>query len=118
MFNEVVLIGRLARKPEMKEYDGVKLATIVMDVERPYRNSLGVKEHDLINCILWKGISQAVMDCCDEGSFLGLKGRLQSIPASTSKKNPSMITEVKVEHVEFLDRYFQESSEKSSDHSK
>ncbi|MCD8027568.1 MAG: single-stranded DNA-binding protein [Erysipelotrichaceae bacterium] len=117
MFNEVVLIGRLARKPEMKEYDGIKLATIVIDVERPYLNSLGVKEHDYINCILWKGISQAVMDCCDEGSFLGFKGRLQS-KMDSSKKNPSMIIEVKVEHVEFLDRYFQESSEKSSDHSK
>ena len=101
MFNEIILIGKLAGRPVVKEtQNGVKLSTIVVDVERPYRNNLGIKDHDYIRCVLWKGIAQEVADCCDIGSFIGLKGRLQS----------STVMEVKIEHVEFLDKYLIKSS--------
>ena len=40
MFNEIIVIGRLANKPVMREtQNGIKLATIVLDIERPYSNS-------------------------------------------------------------------------------
>ena len=36
MFNEIIVIGRLANKPVMREtQNGIKLATIVLDIERP-----------------------------------------------------------------------------------
>lgn len=57
MFNEVILIGKLAESPKFRETPtGVKLATIILDVERPYRNNLGIRDHDFISCVLWKGI--------------------------------------------------------------
>ncbi len=46
------------------------------------------------------------MDCCEAGSFLGIKGRLQSKTFETPDHLSTTIMEVKVEHVEFLDRYF------------
>ncbi|WP_270854848.1 single-stranded DNA-binding protein [Longibaculum muris] len=106
MFNEIILIGKLAGRPVVKEtQNGVKLSTIVVDVERPYRNNLGIKDHDYIRCILWKGIAQEVADCCDIGSFIGLKGRLQSRTYETSDQQTSTVMEVKIEHVEFLEKY-------------
>ncbi len=106
MFNEVILIGRLADKPKVKEtQNGIKLSTIVIEIERPYRNNLGIKDKDYINCVLWKGISETVNDCCDIGSFLGIKGRLQSKTYETSERQTTTVFEVKVEHVEFLDKY-------------
>jgi len=107
MFNEIILIGRLANKPSIRETSqGVKVGTIVLDVERPYRNNLGIKDHDYIHCILWRGISEQVRDCCDVGSFLGIKGRLQSKTFESSDHQSTTVLEVKVEHVEFLDKYF------------
>lgn len=107
MFNEIIIIGKLAKKPVMKETsNGGKMITMVIDVERPYRNNLGIKDHDFISCILWKGIGQQVIDCCEIGSFLGIKGRLQSKTYETSQHLTSTIMEVKVEHIEFLDQYF------------
>lgn len=107
MFNEIIVIGKLANKPFLKETsNGVKLATIVLDVERPYRNNLGIKDHDYISCVVWKGLCQTILDCCDIGSVLGVKGRLQSKTFETSDHMTSTIMEVKVEHVEFLDHYF------------
>ncbi|MEG0366728.1 MAG: single-stranded DNA-binding protein [Coprobacillus sp.] len=106
MFNEIIVVGRLATKPIVKETpNGVRLSTIVVQVERPYRNNIGIKESDYINCVLWKGISDQVNDCCDVGSFLGIKGRLQSRTYETSENLTSTSMEVKVEHVEFLDKY-------------
>lgn len=107
MFNEIILIGRLAENPKFKETPtGVKLATLILDVERPYRNNLGIRDHDYISCVLWKGIAQEVMDCCEAGSFLGIKGRLQSKTFESPDHLSTTIMEVKVEHVEFLNKYF------------
>lgn len=107
MFNEIVIIGRLAKRPSLKETsNGIKIATIVLDVERPYRNNLGIKDHDYISCICWKGLAQQIQDCCEIGSFLGVRGRLQSRTFETSEKSSLTTMEVKVEHLEFFDRYF------------
>ncbi len=106
MFNEIIIIGKLANKPCIKETaNGVKLATIVLDVERPYRNNLGIKDHDYISCVLWRGISEQVRDCCDVGSFLGIRGRLQSKTFESADQTTTTILEVKAEHVELLDKY-------------
>ncbi|WP_050635703.1 single-stranded DNA-binding protein [Candidatus Stoquefichus sp. SB1] len=106
MFNEIIVIGKLANEPVLKETsNGVKLATMVLDVERPYRNNLGIKDHDYISCVLWKGISQTVMDCCEIGSYIGIKGRLQSKTFESSDHQTTTVMEVKVEHVEFVDKY-------------
>lgn len=109
MFNEIIVIGKLARIPVLRETpNGIKLATIVLEVERPYRNNLGIKEKDYINCVLWKGISSQVYECCTVGSFLGIKGRLQSKSYETENQTINSL-EVKVEHVEFLDKYLNKS---------
>lgn len=107
MFNEIIIIGKLAEKPQLRETaNGVKLATLILDVERPYRNNLGIKDHDYISCVVWKGLMQEVMDCCEAGDFLGVKGRLQSKTFETADHLSTTIMEVKVEHVEFLNKYF------------
>ncbi len=107
MFNEVILIGKLVDKPFLREtQQGVKLATIVLQIERPYRNNLGIRENDYVNCILWKSMASQVTDCCEIGSFLGVKGRLQSRTYENSDNQSVSSMEVKVEHVEILDKYF------------
>lgn len=106
MFNEVILIGQLANKPVLRETpQGVKLTTMVLQIERPYRNNLGVRDIDFINCVLWRGIASQVTDCCEIGSFLGVKGRLQSRTYENSDNQSLSTLEVKVEHIEILDKY-------------
>jgi len=107
MFNEIILIGKLVNPPIVKETgNGIQLVTIVLDIERPYRNYLGVHEHDFIQCVLWKGLGQKVMDCCEVGNIIGVKGRLQSHTFETNDLHSLTIMEVKVEHIEFMDHYF------------
>lgn len=107
MFNNVVIIGKLASAPTLREtQQGIKLATIVIQVERPFRNNLGIYDSDFISCVLWRGIASQVLDCCQVGSFIGIKGRLQSKTYENADNQTFTTMEVKVEHVEFLDKYF------------
>ena len=106
MFNEIIVFGKLVNKPTIKETtNGIKLSTIVLDVERPYRNNLGIHEHDYITCVLWRGVSEMVNDYCEIGSLIGVKGRLQSRTFDISETHSSTVIEVKVEHVEFVEKY-------------
>ena len=106
MLNEVVLVGQLANKPVVGEtQQGIKIATMVLQVYRPYRNNLGIQETDYINCTLWKGIASQVADCCKIGSVLGVKGRLISRSVELSNGEAVLLMEVKVENVVFFDKY-------------
>lgn len=114
MFNEVIIIGRLANKPILRAtQNGVKMATAIIQVERPYRNNLGIRENDFINCILWKGIAQQVIDNCQVGSFIGVKGRIQSRSYENDENNSVTTFEVKVEYISFLDKYLMSNNDHS-----
>jgi single-strand DNA-binding protein len=106
MFNEVIIIGKLVNKPVLKStHNGVKMATVVIQVERPYRNNLGIRENDFINCVLWRGIAETVIDCCDVGSYIGVRGRIQSKTYENDQNKSVSTLEIKVEHVEFVGKY-------------
>ncbi len=111
MFNEVIVIGKLVKKPVLKStQSGVMMATAVIQVERPYRNNLGIREVDYINIVLWKGMAQTVIDCCDVGTYLGVRGRIQSRTYESEENKSYSMFEVKVEHVSFIEKYMKEES--------
>ncbi|MEE0967154.1 MAG: single-stranded DNA-binding protein [Bacilli bacterium] len=108
MFNEVIIIGKLASKPELKTtHNGVKMANAIIQVERPYRNNLGIKENDYINCLFWRALAAQVIDCCEVGSLIGVKGRIQSHSYEDDENRSITTFEVKVEHVSFIENYLQ-----------
>lgn len=58
MLNNVVLVGRVVRQPELSEtLEGRKVSTITLAVTRSFKNSLsGEYETDFINITLWEDI--------------------------------------------------------------
>ena len=79
MVNEVILIGKLVKKPMLEESkQGTRSATMVLEVSRDYRNITKTKVTDQISCTLWRGLAHYVNDHCDIGSLLTVKGRLLS----------------------------------------
>ena len=56
MINNVVLTGRIAELPKLRETaTGIKYATILLDIVRPFKNSNGIYDSDKISVTLWKG---------------------------------------------------------------
>ena len=55
MINNVVLVGRLTRDPELKfTPNGSAVATFTLAVNRNFTNQSGQREADFINCVIWR----------------------------------------------------------------
>lgn len=72
MLNQIVLVGTLK---EVKSVDDVKV--LVVDVERNFKNTEGIYEHDFINVAAMGTLAQYAEDI-GIGSLVGIKGRLAS----------------------------------------
>lgn len=80
MLNQVVLVGRLVREPELKETEnGKKVTVIELAVQRIYKNSNGEYETDFIPVKLWNNIAEKTNEYCKKGDVLAVKCRIQSI---------------------------------------
>ena len=79
MLNQVVLVGRLTKDPEVRELeDGKKVSSITLAVQRTYKNEEGVYEADFINIDLWNGIAQNTSEYCKKGDIIGVKGSIKT----------------------------------------
>lgn len=79
MLNQVVIVGRLVKDPEVKELEnGKKVSTITLAVPRSYKNKNGEYETDFLDCTLWEGIASTTAEYCRKGDIIGVKGRLQT----------------------------------------
>lgn len=79
MLNQVVLVGRLVRDPELRETEeGKKVTNMTLAVPRSYKNLDGEYDTDFIDCTLWSNIAESTSEYCKKGDLLGIKGRLQT----------------------------------------
>ena len=103
MVNEIVLVGRLVKTPQLRVTDkGTKTATITLAVPRNYKNVNGEYDTDFLDCVLWTGIAENTAEYCKTGDIVGIKGKVQSRlieqPDGTKKKK----TEIIADRVTFL----------------
>ena len=79
MLNQLVLVGRLVKNPELRESENkIKYAYITLAVPRSFKNTNGEYETDFIDCTLWTPIAESTTEYCHKGDLLGIKGRLQT----------------------------------------
>lgn len=77
--NQVALVGRLVRTPELRESENKrKLTWITIAVTRGFRNANGEYETDFIDCILWDNIALNTVKHCRRGDIISIRGRMQS----------------------------------------
>ena len=103
MLNQVILVGRLTKDPEVKKLEnGKKYTSIVVAVSRNFKNVDGVYETDFIRCILWNAIAANTCEYCHSGDVVGIKGRLQVSSYEDESNEKKYVTEVVAEKVSFL----------------
>lgn len=103
MLNQVVLVGRLVKNPELRITEsGKKTATVTLAVPRSYKNMNGEYDTDFLECTLWTNIAENTSEYCQTGDMIGVKGRIQTriIQADDGKKKKK--TEIVAEKVTFL----------------
>ncbi|MBO4245404.1 MAG: single-stranded DNA-binding protein [Bacilli bacterium] len=78
MLNQVVMVGRLTKDPEVIETEnGNKVSNIAIAVPRSFKNEEGVYETDFIEVTMWNGIAENTAAYCHKGDIVGVKGRIQ-----------------------------------------
>lgn len=74
--NQVVLVGRLTRDPELIELN--KCTRIELAITRSYKNTNGEYDTDFIPCYLYDTLSITTQEYCKKGDTVGIKGVIQS----------------------------------------
>lgn len=79
MINDVVLVGRLVKKPELKfTTNGTKYSQFIVAVQRKFKNQNGEYESDFINCLMWSTTEENFIKFTNKGSLVGIEGRIQT----------------------------------------
>ncbi len=79
MLNQVVLVGRLVKDPELIETEtNKKVSRVTLAIPRSFKNMDGEYETDFIRCILWDVVAKSAVEYCKKGDIVGIKGRIQS----------------------------------------
>jgi len=103
MINQVTLVGRLTRDPELrKTSEGLSVTTVTLAVSRQFRNQHGEIEADFVQCTLWKKSAENTAQYCRKGSVVGVTGRLHSRHYENKEGKRVYVTEVVAEQIQFL----------------
>ena len=104
MLNQLVLVGRLVKEPELRESENkIKYAYMTLAVPRSFKNSEGQYDTDFIDCILWDTIAINTTEYCKKGDIVGIRGRLQTrIVENKKEKHNEKNLEVICERITFL----------------
>ena len=77
--NKVILIGRLARDPEMRTTgSGIAVTRFTIAVSRPFNPQNGQQGTDFIGCVAWRRQAENIAKYCSKGSQVAVEGRIQT----------------------------------------
>lgn len=103
MINNVVLVGRLTKKPELKfTTTGTKYTQFSVAVQKKFKNQNGEYESDFINCLMWSTAAENFINFTNKGSLIGIEGRIQTRSYDKDGKKV-YITEVVAENFSLLE---------------
>ena len=103
MLNQIVLVGRLTKNPELQLTEtGKKTAKITLAVPRSYKNMNGEYETDFLDCTLWTNVAENTTEYCQTGDMIGVRGRVQTRVIENEDGSKRKKTEIIAEKVTFL----------------
>ena len=104
MINQVTLVGRLTKDPDLRiTQDGISVTNVTVAVNRPFRNQQGEIGADFVQCTLWKRTAENTAQYCRKGSLVGVTGRIQTRYYENREGKRVYVTEVFAETVKFLE---------------
>lgn len=101
--NQVVLIGRLTKDPELRYLpgEGTPVVNFTLAVNRGYTNKEGKNEADFIFIEAWNKQAENIAQYCFKGSQVAVNGSLRVEKYVHQEQNRS-VTKVRANQVEFL----------------
>ena len=104
MLNNVSLMGRLTRDPELRQtQSGIAVASFSLAVERDFKPQDGEREVDFFDIVAWRSTAEFVNKYFSKGRMAVVDGRLQSRKWQDKNGNNRVSIEVVADSVYFGD---------------
>ena len=104
MINNVVLVGRLTKDPELRfTSNGSAVATFNLAVNRNFTNQSGEREADFVNCVIWRKQAETLGNYTKKGSLIGVVGRIQTRNYENQQGQRVYVTEVVCDNFQMLE---------------
>lgn len=105
MLNRIVIMGRLARDPELRRtQSGTPVATFTLAVDRDFKDkNTGERATDWIDVVAWRGTGEFVSRYFTRGRMAVVEGRLQLREWTDKDGNKRRSAEVAADSVYFGD---------------
>ena len=105
MINNVTLVGRLTKDPELKYTpSNIAITTFNMAVNRNFKNQDGNREADFINCMIWRQQAEKFANWVKKGNLVGIKGRIQTRSYDNQQGQRVYVTEVVADTFQLLEK--------------
>lgn len=102
--NNVTLVGRLVRDPELKNTaQGIANVSFTLAVNRNYKNDQGQREADFINVVIWRKQAELLAQYATKGALLGITGRIQTRNYENQQGQRIYVTEVVADNFQLLE---------------
>lgn len=104
MINNVVLVGRLTKDPDLRYTNsGTAVATFTLAVNRNFTNQNGQREADFVNCVIWRKAAETLANYGKKGTLIGVTGRIQTRSYDNQQGQRVFVTEVVAENFQLLE---------------
>lgn len=105
MINNVVLVGRLTKDPDLRyTANGTAVASFTLAVKRDFKNTNGDQESDFINCVIWRKSAETLANTVRKGHQIGVTGRIQTRNYENQQGKKVFVTEVVAENFNYLEK--------------
>lgn len=103
MLNHIVIMGRLAKDPELRRtQSGTAVTSFRLAVDRDFKDKqTGQRATDWIDCVAWRGTAEFVEKYFSKGSLAVVSGRLQMRDWTDKDGNKRISAEVQVDSIYF-----------------
>jgi len=100
--NNVVIIGRLTKSPEVKQTgSGISFCNFTVAVERAYKSG-EERQADFIDCVVWRNSADFLSKYFQKGDMIGVTGHLQTRNWETDDGQRRKTTEVVADSLSFV----------------
>ena len=104
MLNNVIIMGRLTRDPELRRpQGGTAVSSFTMAVDRDFKSQSGEKETDFIDVVAWRNTGEFAAKYLAKGRMAAVEGRIQVRDWQDKDGNRRKSVEVVADNVYFAD---------------
>ncbi|MFV0246445.1 MAG: single-stranded DNA-binding protein [Mycoplasmatales bacterium] len=103
MVNNVTLVGRITKDPEVRATGSGSVCSFSLAINRNFKNAQGEYDADFVNCVAFNATAQNIQQYVSKGNILAVSGRIQTRNYDNNQGQRVYVTEVIANTVSFIE---------------